>query len=210
MGKTALREVLKRSAILSFFSPETDDHDSDPTRTSKGIEVQQLDLPNRVSYQLWDFAGQIESFITHHFFISTDNTLIVMVVNLKTEIEETRRQMMRWLSFVKLRNTGATYYNKSRSVNDLVNFKLPPNDDESSLQKVPVLVVASHLDQVDPDKEVPKVQQLVAEIKDLFSASLDIHPTLFSLNCLNSRSSELSTLKDHLVKMHSSVDHVSL
>ena len=133
-----------------------------------------------------------------------------MVVNLKTEIEETRRQMMRWLSFVKLRNTGATYYNKSRSVNDLVNFKLPPNDDESSLQKVPVLVVASHLDQVDPDKEVPKVQQLVAEIKDLFSASLDIHPTLFSLNCLNSRSSELSTLKDHLVKMHSSVDHVSL
>lgn len=210
VGKTALREALRKSAILAFFNPEADDHDDDPTRHSKGIEVQQLDLPNKVSYQLWDFAGQIESFVTHHFFLSTDNTLIVMVVNLKTDIEETRHQMVRWLSFVKLRNTGATCYTKSHNVKDLVDFTLPLSDDTSSLQKVPVLVVASHLDQVDTDVAVPKVQELVADMKELFSASLDIHPTLFSLNCLNSRSSELSSLKDHLVKMHSSVDHVSV
>ena len=211
VGKTALREALKKSAILAFFNPEADDHDDDPTRQSKGIEVQQLDLQNGVSYQLWDFAGQIESFITHHFFISTDNTLIVMVVNLKTDAEETRWQMMRWLRFVKLQNTGATYYNRNHYVNDLVNFQLPASsDDSNSLQKVPVLVVASHLDQVDDDKEVSKVQKLVEEMKELFAASLDIHTTLFSLNCLNFRSTELSSLKDHLVKMHSSVDHVSL
>ena len=210
VGKTALREALKKLAFFAFFKREADDHDDDPTRHSKGIEVQQLDLQNKV-YQLWDFAGQIESFITHHFFISTDNTLIVMVVNLKTDIEETRRQMVRWLSFVKLRNTGATYYNRSHRANDLVNFQLPASDDDSnSLQKVPVLVVASHLDQVDDDKEVLKVQQLVEEMKELFASSLDVHTTLFSLNCLNFRSTELSSLKDHLVKIHSSVDHVSL
>ena len=210
MGKTALREALKKSAIVAFFNPEAVDHDDDPARKSKGIEVQQLDLPNKVSYQLWDFAGQIESFITHHFFISTDNTLIVMVVNLKTDVEDTRRQMLSWLSFVKLRNTGATYYTKSHRVTDLVNFQLPTNDGtQKSLQKVPVLVIATHLDQVDPEKEVPKVQQLVMEMKELFSSFLDVHPTLFCLNCLNLRSVELSSLKDHLVKMHSSVDHVS-
>lgn len=210
VGKTALREALKKSAIVAFFNPEAVDHDDDPARKSKGIEVQQLDLPNKVSYQLWDFAGQIESFITHHFFLSTDNTLIVMVVNLKTDIEETRRQMLSWLSFVKLRNTGATYYTKSHRVTDLVDFKLPAKEDtQKSLQKVPVLVVASHLDQVDPEKEVPKVQELVKEMKELFSGSLDVHPTMFSLNCLSLRSSELFSLKDHLVKMHSSVDHVS-
>ena len=207
VGKTALREALKKSAIAAFFSPDAVDHDDDPTRKSKGIEVQQLDLPNKVSYQLWDFAGQIESFITHHFFLSTDNTLIVMVVNLKTDVEETKQQMLKWLSFVKLRNTGATYYTKSHRVTDLVNFKLPPK--QKSLQKVPVLVVATHLDQVDPDEEVPKVQQLVEEMKELFSSSLDVHPTVFTLNCLGLRSPELSLLKDHLVKMHSSVDHVS-
>ena len=211
VGKTALREALKKLAFFAFFKQEADDHDDDPTRQSKGIEVQQLNLQNKVSYQLWDFAGQIESFITHHFFISTNNTLIVMVVNLKTDIEETRRQMMRWLSFVKLRNSGATYYNKGHHTNDLVNFQLPASgDDPNSLQKVPVLVVASHLDQVDHEKEVPKVQELVMEMKKLFASSLDVHTTLFSLNCLNFRSTELSSLKDHLVKMHSSVDHVSL
>ena len=210
VGKTALREALKKSVFLALLKREANDHDDDPTRHSKGIEVQQLDLQNKV-YQLWDFAGQIESFITHHFFISTDNTLIVMVVNLKTDTEETRWQMMRWLSFVKLQNTGATYYNKSHCAKDLVNFQLPASsDDPNFLQKVPVLVVASHLDQVDADKEVPKVQKLVEEMKELFAASLDIHTTLFSLNCLNFRSTELSSLKDHLVKMHTSVDHVSL
>ena len=120
-------------------------------------------------------------------------------------------QMMRWLSFVKLRNTGATYYNKSHRAKDLVNFQLPASgDDPNSLQKVPVLVVASHLDQVDEKKEVPKVQQLVEEMKEMFAASLDVHTTIFSLNCLNFRSLELTSLKEHLVKMHSSVDHVSL
>lgn len=210
MGKTALREVLKKSAFLALFKPEADEHEDDDTRHSMGIEVQQLDLPNKVSYQLWDFAGQIESFITHHFFISTDNTVIVMVVNLKTDAEDTRRQMLSWLSFVKLRNIGATCYNTSCQTTDLVNFKFLPNDDaKSSLQKVPVLVVASHLDQVDPEKEVPKVQNLVEEMRKLFGGSLDIHPTLFSLNCLVARSAEISSLKDHLVKMHTSVDHVS-
>ena len=117
--------------------------------------------------------------------------------------------MLSWLSFVKLRNTGATCYNTGHRSTDLVNFKF--NDDEkSSLQKVPVLVVASHLDQVDPEKEVPKVQKFVEEMRVLFGGSLDIHPTLFSLNCLVARSTEISSLKDQLVRMHTSVDHVSL
>ena len=210
VGKTALREALKKSVFAAFFVPEAVDHDDDPTRKSKGIEVQQLDLPNKISYQLWDFAGQIESFITHHFFISTDNTLIVMVVNLKTDIWETRQQMLSWLSFVKLRNTGATCYIKSHSVADLVDFKLPEVDGtDKSLQKVPVLVVASHLDQVDSEEKMSEVQDLLKEMKDLFSGSLDIYSSLFSLNCLSAKSLDQSSLKEHLVKMHSSVDHVS-
>ena len=212
VGKTALQETLVRWAVIAFLLPKAADHDDDVTRKSKGIDVHTLDLGNKVYYQMWDFAGQIESFITHHFFISTDNTVIVMMVNLNTDEEETRRQMMSWLRFVKIRNIGATRYHFARQANDLVKFQLPDegnNEVEGPLQKVPVVVVASHLDQVDAATEIPKVQKLVEEMREIFSDSLDIEPKLYSLNCLNARSPDLTNLKDHLVKMHSSVKHVS-
>jgi len=209
VGKTALQETLLRWAIITFLRPVVDDHENDPTRKSKGIDVHTLDLGNKVFYQLWDFAGQIESFITHHFFISTDNTVIVMMVNLNTDAEEIRQQMMSWLRFVKVRNIGATRYHFARQANDLVQFEIPEEAGEGPLQKVPVVVVASHLDQVDALTEIPKVEKLVKEMKEIFNDSLDIEIKLYPLNCLNARSPDLTNLKDYLVKMHTSVKHVS-
>lgn len=83
---------------------ETDEADVD--RHTFGIEITSMQLSGRDIFSVWDFAGQVENFITHQFFISTQNTVFTVLVNLTDPLEEQRRQLMRWLGFIKMRNLG--------------------------------------------------------------------------------------------------------
>ena len=75
-------------------------------RHTFGIEITSMQLSGRDIFSVWDFAGQVENFITHQFFISTQNTVFTVLVNLTDPLEEQRRQLMRWLGFIKMRNLG--------------------------------------------------------------------------------------------------------
>ncbi len=79
---------------------------SDVDRSTFGIEVTSLQLSGRDLFSVWDFAGQIESFITHHFFISTQSTVIAVLVDMTSSLDDQRAQLLRWLGFIKVRNLG--------------------------------------------------------------------------------------------------------
>ena len=82
----------------------TDDDNVD--RCTFGIEITTMQLSGKDLFSVWDFAGQVESFITHQFFISTQSTVFTVLVDLTKQLEEQRAQLMCWLGFIKMRNLG--------------------------------------------------------------------------------------------------------
>ena len=75
-------------------------------RCTFGIEITSMQLSGRDIFSVWDFAGQIENFITHQFFISTQNTVFTVLINLTDSLEVQRKHLMCWLGFIKMRNLG--------------------------------------------------------------------------------------------------------
>ena len=76
------------------------------SRCTVGIEITSMQLSGRDLFSVWDFAGQIESFITHQLFISTQSTVFTVLINLTDSLEMQKDQLMRWLGFIKMRNLG--------------------------------------------------------------------------------------------------------
>ena len=80
--------------------------DDDVLRSTFGIEITTMQLSGKDLFSVWDFAGQVESFITHQFFISTQSTVFTVLVDLTNGLDEQRDQLMCWLGFIKMRNLG--------------------------------------------------------------------------------------------------------
>lgn len=76
------------------------------TRCTVGIEITSMQLSGRDLFSVWDFAGQIENFITHQLFISTQSTVFTVLINLRDSVDTHKYQLMRWLGFIKMRNLG--------------------------------------------------------------------------------------------------------
>ena len=80
--------------------------EGDVNRSTFGIEITSMQLSGKDLFSVWDFAGQIDNFITHQFFISTQSTVFTVLINLTDDINEQRIQLMRWLGLIKMRNLG--------------------------------------------------------------------------------------------------------
>ena len=80
--------------------------DDNVERCTFGIEISTMQLSGKDLFSVWDFAGQVESFITHQFFISTQSTVFTVLVDLTKSIEKQREQLLCWLGFIKMRNLG--------------------------------------------------------------------------------------------------------
>ncbi len=78
-------------------------------RCTVGIEITSMQLSGRDLFSVWDFAGQIENFITHQLFISTQSTVFTVLINLKDSVDTHKYQLMQWLGFIKMRNLGQVY-----------------------------------------------------------------------------------------------------
>ena len=75
-------------------------------RHTFGIDISPMQLSGRDLFSVWDFAGQIENFVTHQFFISTQSTVFTVLINLKDSLKDQREQLLRWLGFIKMKNLG--------------------------------------------------------------------------------------------------------
>lgn len=89
--------------------------ENDVMRHTFGIEITSMQLSGKDLFSVWDFAGQVENFITHQIFISTQSTVFTVLINLTESIEEQRIQLMRWLGFIKMRNLGQVNHIFSKS-----------------------------------------------------------------------------------------------
>ena len=74
------------------------------TRHTFGIDITPMQLSRKDLFSVWDFAGQVESFITHQFFISTESTIFTVVVDMTKPLKEQRTELLWWLGFIKTRN----------------------------------------------------------------------------------------------------------
>ena len=102
--KSCIPPTLPLQALLGKTVEVTDD--DDVLRSTFGIEITTMQLSGKDLFSVWDFAGQVESFITHQFFISTQSTVFTVLVDLTNGINEQRDQLMCWLGFIKMRNLG--------------------------------------------------------------------------------------------------------
>lgn len=84
--------------------------ENDVNRCTFGIEITSMQLSGKDLFSVWDFAGQIDNFITHQFFISTQSTVFTVLINLRDSPEEQKVHLMRWLGFIKMRNLGQVIF----------------------------------------------------------------------------------------------------
>lgn len=209
VGKSAMRESLSRpylQALLRKPIEETDE--SNVERLTFGIEITSMQLSGRDLFSVWDFAGQIENFVTHQFFISTQSTVFAVLVNLTHSLKEQRKQLWRWLGFIKMKNLGQITISTGLLEIEKDTVPMPHRRKEgaSALQPVPVIIVGSHYDQIpagDQQEVVTNAQSLVNEMKVKFEDYLDISTHLYPLNCLKAVSAEIKTLKEHLCEVRS-------
>ena len=121
VGKSALRESLCKNYFQAHFGKDVKQTvDTDVGRHTSGINIASLQLSSNLTFTLWDFAGQVENFVTHHFFISTESTVFLVMVNLTASLLDQRAQLISWLGFVKSRNLGQLPFSSSVSQTDKV------------------------------------------------------------------------------------------
>ena len=101
VGKSSLKASLSKKEAAPTIEGESPN--------TFGIDVSQVNLSGS-NFSVWDFAGQVDSFITHQFFISTESTIFNVIVNLTDRFEEQCEELRWWLSFIKARNLGQVPY----------------------------------------------------------------------------------------------------
>ena len=110
-----MRESLKKP-FRSLLGPKDVEEtpDDDVTRHTFGIDISPMQLSGKDLFSVWDFAGQVESFITHQFFLSTESTIFTVVVDMTKPLKDQRAELLWWLGFIKTRNLGQVPFYPSR------------------------------------------------------------------------------------------------
>ena len=118
VGKSAMRESLRKPYLQSLVGIAKDvevTSEENVERHTYGIEITSMQLSGKDIFSVWDFAGQVENFVTHQFFISTESTVFTVVINLTKPLKEQRAQLLWWLGFIKTRNLGQVPFHPSQT-----------------------------------------------------------------------------------------------
>ena len=130
-GKTSLKDSLEKNnlqLILGLGHESNEDQEHGKKRHTYGIDISTLHLGSKESFQLWDFCGDMEAYITHCYFLTTEHSAYVLVLDLSKPIETFRMELEFWLRHIKSHNLGAkTVYRSNRRQPDVVSF---PKKDE--------------------------------------------------------------------------------
>ena len=99
-GKTRLLDFYQRYAAEEFEVEEFRKslNDRDITPGYKVVEVNNV--------KLFDFAGQFEYYASHSYLWYFENAVIVVVIRLCKDVEETQLQHDSWCNFISLKRTS--------------------------------------------------------------------------------------------------------
>ena len=123
-GKTSLRESLERNLLqqLLLLGDIAVEGEAKKKNHTYGINITDFDISGNETFHVWDLSGDIESFITHHFFLTTNCSIYVVVIDLSKPISETRHALSQWLGCIKMHNLGKAQVYENRQNQDIIKL----------------------------------------------------------------------------------------
>ncbi|XP_072020123.1 uncharacterized protein [Amphiura filiformis] len=177
-GKTTLKNSLTRDLEECTICIQDSANDTNPLPyiPTAGIDISKHEIKDIGIFRIWDLAGHVEYHISHAMFLGAENSVFIVVYNL---IKESHAKDLRyWLCFLK--------------------------SGHSTMQptKPQVVIVASHMDQVDDKKTGYRVaQRHLEEMRCMFEETLDIADIVVTINACNATDQGFEVLKQMLKKM---------
>mgnify|MGYP003341301005 CR=1 FL=1 len=158
-------------AIPHVWTEGIDTQEWRPVLTTVHSDQQPQQQPSsQAAMTIWDFAGQLEYFPAHQFFLSASNSLYVLVVNAALGHERCRGRLMHWLSLIhSSTHRDASLYSSS-----------------SGLEAVHVVIVATHTD----TEEYSKLKTasgdffpvLLDELRPMYSPQIAVCDQIFTVD----------------------------
>ena len=88
-----------------------------------GIDISHLQVSGKDGFSLWDFSGAVDSYVTHSYFLSTERTVYIIVLDLTQPIDELKVELEKWLVLIKNHNLGGKLvYSSNRRQPDIASF----------------------------------------------------------------------------------------
>ena len=134
-GKTTLKDLLEKSHLQLMIgrSLESNESSENGKKHTYGIDVSHIHLSSKDGFNLWDFSGDLASYITHGYFMTTERTIYSIVLDLTKPVIELKTELDEWLMLVKAHNLGAKHvYCSNRRQPDIVEFPDKINSNSKS------------------------------------------------------------------------------
>ncbi|XP_035677309.1 death-associated protein kinase dapk-1-like [Branchiostoma floridae] len=173
-GKSTLKQSLTKgllSAVMQRLSLRSGDA---PYNRTPGVDIGTFQVPGVGEVSVWDFAGQAEYAVTHNMFMDSENTVFIVLYNIKDDKKNQQNQVHWWLCFIKSCN---------------------PN------RQPDVILVASHADKVEPATGHLQAALVVQTMKAEFKDHLRIADEVILMDCRKTWTPEMDQLKTLLVKI---------
>ena len=107
VGKTELVESLKCRFLRSLFRRRSSSSDVNraASKHTHGIAIHQTTIPSSKEFSIWDFSGLKDYYLIHEKFMSSRNSIFIVVFSLRDPIQKQIAQVRFWLSFIKAKLT---------------------------------------------------------------------------------------------------------
>ncbi|XP_072038756.1 uncharacterized protein [Amphiura filiformis] len=174
-GKTTLKNSLTKD--LQETELESGNHLQElPYNPTAGIDISKSTIKGVGTFRIWDLAGHVEYHISHAMFLGAENSIFIVMYNLIKKLH--MQDLHYWLCFLKSGHST------------------------TQPTKPKVIIVASHMDQVEDKKTGYRVAQLnQTKMRRLFQESLDIVDSVITVNACNATEQGYEILKDILKQM---------
>ncbi|XP_072046623.1 death-associated protein kinase dapk-1-like [Amphiura filiformis] len=138
-----------------------------------GIDVGTYEIEDVGTLSIWDAAGHIEYHVTHGMFLGSQNSLVVLVYNLKEPNAYARLQY--WLRFLR------------------------SGQSDTAKTKLTIAIVATRLDEFDDKEEALQLaKKHLDDVRAYFGKALDIATDLLVVNACDAQSNEMGIFKSTL------------
>lgn len=209
VGKTELITSLKCHLLRSLFRRRSA---SDLTHTilkrTHGFTVHQATIPNAGDFSIWDFSGLKEYYLAHEHFLSTSNSIILLIFSLRDKSEKQIAQVRFWLAMIKSRQTPSEVIRYAGQgthkpfvvlVGSFADQQTPPSLQEQN-EDIFAVPLASSVQQA-PDNGKMVLKTMVEEFGNHFA----FPDTVFTLDCRLSQSREIRALRNLLGTLRAQV-----
>ena len=225
VGKTQLISSLRTRFLRSFSQPTCGGSYLGPASLYRtyGFCVQRATIPGAGEFSIWDFSGRKEYYPAHEYFLSSRNTIYVIVYSRLDAHSDQLAQVRFWLAMIKAKHRPQQFihYSGQRGqkpfvvlvqsfADDPPNFACRnPNEDDPFAATSPIYDHAHYLSHSHTNHTRYGGGKLLDQIVDEFGNHFMFTDKIFSLDCRHPRSEEIKALRSLLATLRTSVIKVS-